>query len=314
MSVGIAFTNGLEAIAITDSRASGSGRQTDSVDKMGEFHGDKYVGVVFGTGIGNLIEGVIRNLSGFSAENLDGFVELVHKDYKDRLDNYDNSYLASMIVEIEKKARLIENEKERKQFTKQKVSEVMQKYDKSKSEWATYFVLIGYDNEKGRVRLFTFDQFINYEERTNHREIGSGADGANLYLSTKLQGVDSSKLGLADLAFFALNAYATSTVNQGVGGTPKIARISREGCEIIPAEKTVVLVNLSGAYLSEFNASVLDHELIRSRFEEILDCDHPEYKIMAQEVGLSEDTLRTTYIPLSSWQERANRRLFNQAQ
>ena len=60
----------------------------------------------------------------------------------------------------------------------------------------------------------------------NHLEIGSGSDGANLYLATRLQGIDTTHLSPEQLAFFVLNAYATSTVNQGVGGSPKLARVS----------------------------------------------------------------------------------------
>lgn len=315
MTVGIAFTNGLEAIAVTDSRASGAGRQTDSVNKMGDFHNGKYAGVVFGTGSANLIEGVIKKLSGFSAKNLDEFVEAVHRGYKGRIDKYDNSYLASMFAEIEKKAHLIGNQAERKQFTKRKVAELMQNYDRSKrSENPTYFVLIGYDQKKGKVRLFNLDMFTSSEVCVNHMEIGSGADGANLYLGTKLPGVDSTKLTLADLTFFALNAYAAATINQGVGGTPKIARISQHGCEIVPEEKTVTLANLSGAYLSEFPGLALNHGSTRAIFKEILDSANPRYDLIAQEVGLSEDALKTIYIPSSSWQERANRKLFNHAQ
>jgi hypothetical protein len=313
MTVGIAFTNGLEAIAITDSRASGSSRQTDSVNKMGDFSEEKYAGVVFGTGSASLVEGVIGNLNGFSAENLDKFVKSVHKNYKGRIDHLDDLYLAAMLVEIEKKAHLIENEDEKKQFTRQELSKVMSEYDKSKNRFEniTNFLLVGYDKEKCKVRLFTLDPFISQELNSNHIEMGSGTDGANLYLGTKLQGIDSTKLELADLTFFALNAYATSTVNKGVGGTPKIARISKDGCEILPVEKAIALANLSGAYLSEFPASVLSHESTRMRFKEILDCAKPKYAKIAKEIGLNENTLRTMYITYSSWQERANRTLFN---
>lgn len=311
MTVGIAFTNGLEAIAITDSRSSGLGRQSDSVDKMGNFSSDKYSGIIFGTGSGNLIEGVIRNLNSFSADSLDKFVEAVHNSYKGRVDVHDASYLKSMAVEIEKKAQLIGNKEEKKQFIRHRTSELMQEYDGSKKNNMTYFILAGYDKDKEKIRLFSIDQFRCVEVCTNHMEAGSGIDGANLYLGTKLQGVDTTQLTLADLTFFALNAFSTSTVNQGVGGTPKIAMISKDGCEIIPAEKTVVLANLSGAYLSEFPASVLDHESARKRFHEVLTAASPGYGMMAQELGLNEDTLKTTYIPYSSWQERANRMLFN---
>ncbi len=313
MTVGIAFTNGLEAIVITDSRASGCNREGDSVNKIGIFCSEKYAGVVFGAGSRNLVEGVIRNLEDVSADNLDKFVEKVYDSYKDRLDGYEVINLASLRSEIKKKGQLIEKEEEREQFIKQKIYDLMQEYDKYKQakENRTDFVLLGYDKVKEKIRLFILEPLARGELGTDHTEIGSGAEGANIYLSTKLQGVDSTKLRLADLAFFALNAFSMSTIYQGVGGTPKIAKISKNGCEIIPDEKTIVLANLSCAYLSEFSTSVLNHESTRTRFEEILNCNNMNYDAIAKEVGLNEDTLRTTYIPYSSWQERANRGLFS---
>jgi hypothetical protein len=313
MTVGIAFTNGLEAIAVTDSRVSGSGRQSDSVNKMGDFSGGKYSGVIFGTGSANLIEGVIRNLKSHSANpNLDAFVAAVHKNYKEKVDCFDNSYLDSMKIETEKKAKVIEGKEEKKQFSEQKLRELIRDYENKKHdlENMTHFALVGYDDVKEKIRAFRLDPFLNIEINNNHVEIGSGGDGANMYLSTKLQGVDSNQLTPADLAFFALNAYSTATVNQGVGGTPKIARISKEGCRIIPIEKTIALANLSGAYLSEFPGSAFNKEITRETFKLILD-NKADYGKIAAELGLSENALKTNYIPYSSWQERANRKLFN---
>jgi len=71
MTVGIYLSNGLEAAIITDSRASGWGRQSDSnVDKMGTFSRKDYHGVIFGTGGSNLVLEVINNSSSIFREIL----------------------------------------------------------------------------------------------------------------------------------------------------------------------------------------------------------------------------------------------------
>ncbi len=60
MTVGITLTNGLEAVVIADSRVSGYDRQSDSVNKMSVFTGEKYSGVIFGSGNGNFVEDIVN--------------------------------------------------------------------------------------------------------------------------------------------------------------------------------------------------------------------------------------------------------------
>jgi hypothetical protein len=314
MTVGIGFTNGIEAVVITDSRVSsrvsGSGRQSDSVDKMGTFSTEKYSGVIYGTGSANVLLGTIKLLKDFSkSNNLDSFTEEVFKEYKIRIDEYDTQVLESSVNEIRKKSKLIEKEEERNQFERKGIHEIIEDYDKNKSLMNTPMTIVSYDNEKKKIRVFEVNQVFKAEVFSAHGEIGAGRDGANLYLSAKLQGKNIDKLSLSEMIFFTLNAYSFSTVNQGVGGTPKIAIISEKGYNILEPEKTIALTNLSGAYLSEVSPSEIDNSSTKKIIEYILNNDKPNYISFAQKIGINEDTFKNIYIPYSSWQERANRKV-----
>jgi len=88
MTVGIYLSNGLEAAIITDSRASGWGRQSDSnVDKMGTFSRKDYHGVIFGTGGSNLVLEVINNLQRNIGKTLDEFANSTFIAYKKVIDS-----------------------------------------------------------------------------------------------------------------------------------------------------------------------------------------------------------------------------------
>lgn len=313
MTVGLYFTNGLEAIVITDSRVSGSGRQSDSVDKMGEFSHDNYSGVIFGTGDGNILLGVFDYLGDISTDSLDKFVKSVHDKYRVKINHSDNQFLEKEKLEVEKKSILIPGRKERNKFVQQMKSDILNKYDRFKHDPSsqTPLMLVANDESKGKVRMFymTFDGVD--ELFSSHVEIGSGRDGSNIYLGTKLQGVDAKILASHELAFFAANAYCNSTINQGVGGLPKIAKLSREGVEILPTEKSVALINLSGAYLAGFNHDKLSPESTIGLFNAIINYKRPPYSRVAKILDIKESTLITAYIQYSSWQERANKKLFN---
>ena len=312
MTVGVVLTNGLEAVVIADSRVSGFGRQSDSVNKMGVFSSENYSGVIFGAGNANLIEEVIKYANQFSGENLKDFISAAQLQHKSSVDNNDMAYLRYLKGEIDKKAdTMFADEAERNQFIQQQTAMAIQQYEQFKNnpEGQTSFILTAFDRSRKKIRNF----FINtntYDENFLDRiEIGSGSDGANMYFVTKLQGLDITKLSLSDMAFFVTNAYSQSTINQGVGGTPKIAIVSEDGTVVLDVKKSRVLANISGAYLAEFPASGLSHSRTRSYFSEVLG-GSPRYGIIAQVLGLNKETLTTTYIPFSSWQERANNLMF----
>ncbi|MEK6868398.1 MAG: hypothetical protein AABX98_06260, partial [Nanoarchaeota archaeon] len=67
--------------------------------------------------------------------------------------------------------------------------------------------------------------------------------------------------------------------------------------------------NLSGAYLAE-GSKRLTIKNTRNAMQRILDAEAPQYDRIAKQMDIDPKTLTGIYIPLSSWQERANRQLF----
>ncbi len=244
---------------------------------------------------------------------MDEFVSSVHRKHKVSVDNNDTGYLNFLKGEIDKKAHaMFKDESERNQFVHQQMAESIKQYEQFKHnpENQTGFILTAFDSTTGKIRNFFINIMGDYENSQDHIEIGSGIDGANIYFATKLQGLDVKTLTVSDMAFFVTNAYSQSTVNQGVGGTPKIAIVSKDGSAVLDVEKSIVLANISGAYLAEFPANGLSHNWVRGCFREVLAEKEPRYDIIAEVLGLNRETLATTYIPFSSWQERANKQLF----
>jgi hypothetical protein len=310
MTVGIALTNGLEAIIITDSRASGFGRESDSIRKMGEFLNDNYFGVIFGTGDADSILGIIKNLALITEEDLDRYVLTLQSIYKNNFDKEKNQYFASIKDQINQKASLIENAEEKEHYVRKEINKIIESYEQSKRQEG-FLAILAYDKQKKKIRKHTISSSYVHENYSDHIEIGSGSDGANLYLSNKLQGVEASKLKINDLLFFALNSYSSSTVNIGVGGTPIIARVSEEGCDFLSAENINTIGNVSGAYLSEYPNSHLNFNSTRKILNDIMNGNNLDFIKIAKNIGLNEQTLKNTYIPYKSWQETANRMHFN---
>lgn len=318
MTVGISLTNGLEAVVITDGRVSGmGGRQSDSADKMGLFVKDNYVGVISGSGVSNLVNEINKNVNRIQGENLDEFVYGIQQKHKSSVDKFKDGYLQYEKEEIERRSNIYANEEDQRGFKQNETVRRLNKYEEHTNDNRAEFLLTAFDREAERIRVFYVNSELVSEWHLDHIENGSGSDGANLYLATKLQGIDPSKLSFSDIAFFAMNAYSLSTVNMGVGGTPKIAKVSKdedkEGAKVIDLEKTTILGNLSGAYLSEFNPE-LTAERTRDFFKTIMDENQePDYETIAGMLDLNVGVLTTTYIPLSSWQDRSNRQHFKPA-
>ncbi len=109
MTVGISFCQGsrLEAIVITDSQVSHSGRESNSANKVGMFSSKRYNGVVFGSGNVNLIDAVIKRSEELKTHHLKDFMVSLYNENKDREDMSDISYLSSHRSEIEKKAEML---------------------------------------------------------------------------------------------------------------------------------------------------------------------------------------------------------------
>lgn len=307
MTVGIAFTNGLEALVITDSRESGWGRQSDSVNKLGEFSNENYHGVIFAAGNSNIIEGIIKHLDNFEGDELQGYISSIQQTIKERENRLVERFFKNAEEDIAKKALLIPNKNKKKGFVDKETAKVMQTYDDFKHDpkERVTFILVAYDKNKKKIRQFDINSIGSNELFLPHVEIGSGQDGANMYFTTKLQGLDSTKLNFEELTFFVVNAYTLANVNIGVGGTPKIAHINEEHYKILPVDRTKALTNLSGAFLADYNQE-LSLKQIKDYFHTILVSENPPYDEIAHKLKINEETLITILIPYGSWQERTN--------
>ena len=313
MTVGIYLANGLEAVVITDSRVSSGIRQSDSVDKLGRFSNTNYHGAIFGTGIANTIERLFKKLDDTSGVHLEEFAQGLKQPLQDWAYQSEQEWLDAQKKDIEKAAFLIQEPRKKVRFIEKLTKQIQEKYlmskqhDREHDRYIADFALVAFDKEADRIKAFRINEQGVTPWESAHIEIGSGNDGANLYFSKELQGLDSKRLTLPQLAFFAMNAYSNSTVNRGVGGTPKVARISAKGCNVLPTRDARLLANLSGIYLSGLRHSKLPKEKLQFFIKGILDKQEP-YGLISRALRIDESMLTRVYIPYSSWQETANSR------
>ncbi len=310
MTVGISLTNGKEAVLLADSCETSAGRLSNSTNKLHTFEGETYVGALMGAGSGHYIETLTSQLAGLRQERLEDTVHCMSDKLKAKYDYNKQRGIENQRREIALKASLIADEEKRKQFTDQEIARAFGQYEKGWEDQNVGFLVVGYDKTTDGVRQFLFDH-NGYEEHHNiHAYIGSGMEGAHRYFYEKLQGIPHNAMKPDELLFFALNAYMHATINQGVGGAPKIALVSQEGVQIVPYRTTCALANVTAAYAAEYS-----DELTRQKTEDLLKQIHRDEKFdfrqIERYVGLNADALSTMVIPYSIWQERANAIRFN---
>jgi len=308
MSLGIALTNGLEAVVITDGRSFDSGRKKDSENKVGRFENSEYHGIVFGAGNGNLVWGIVNNSKVFQQlPSLVEYVATIHAMHQKQIADSRDTLFQKIQQEAGARVQVFPGSPEQKQqMLMQDISRRLEEYDKARREGYTSLVVAAFDKNAKGIRIYYVDENSKDQTFSDHIEIGSGRDGANFYFTTKLEGIDCSNLRVKDLLFCGINAYSMSTVNIGVGGTPKIAIINSNGISILPPEPTRALANVSGAYLAELEG-VNKHDTLL-HMGEILNEKDPQYDVVAEKLGINNETLRTMVIPYSVWQEKANTR------
>jgi len=307
MTVGITFNNGKKAALITDSRGSLFGRQSDVFDKMSTFATANYHGAMFGSGNGNTIQGVFSGLDSSKSSTIDDFVSSV-RSLQQGIENPNYArWLEAMKSEAMAKATLIPKGPKRSQVINQEHVKIMQLFDQYKADPNNRAQLIAvlFDKAKEKIRHFDIGSYTYNELFGNNAQIGSGMDGANMYFVTRLQGLDPSKLSPAELVFHVVNAYSLATVNQGVGGTPKLVIVDEKEPKVIGPQRTRALVNLSGGYLTD-GSKKLGYKRGTEIADEVLHSKNPNYKRLAKQLGVRIDTLTTMAVPYSIWQERAN--------
>lgn len=314
MTVGLYISNGLEAIIITDPRVSGNQRESDTVNKQGLFNPKDYHGVIFGSGNSQpIMQMFYKTLKTCSGKDIGAYVGNLQKAHEKERDKEFSSYLKKANKKINTKSLVINNPDERKGYTASEKNKLLEEWDQEYSKSKTEFLTVGFDKKQNKISSFYFGDNTgnSIELFQDYQSIGSGSDAAGLHFGTKLVGVDTKKLKLEDLMYFAINAYSESTHNQGVGGTPKITIISKEGNKNLSKYRTKALTNLSGAYLSRENEEQLITDNTINIMKGIINDKSPDYKNIAETIGLNKETLITKTIPYSEWQESSNSKRFN---
>ena len=126
-----------------------------------------------------------------------------------------------------------------------------------------------------------------------------------MYFAQKLQGIDTTKLDVPEMVFHAINAFSHSTVNQGVGGTPRMALVNSAGVHEYSLRQTRAVGNLSGAYLAEFSPGLGKTATLEAMRFVIME-DNGDVSSIAQMLDLNESAVTSLLVPYSVWQERAN--------
>jgi hypothetical protein len=172
----------------------------------------------------------------------------------------------------------------------------------------TSTIMVVYDAEKNSVGLYAIVPRAVNKVHRDELVIGSGLDGANFYLTSRLQGVDIRRRNVDDLLYFATNAYSMSTTNAGVGGTPNIAVVSSNGVKSLSLQQSRALVNLSGAYLARYKATLTTNRVRRDMAA--IRANQASYGAIATTLGLNKATLLEICVDYRTWQTRANERTF----
>ncbi|MBI4438302.1 hypothetical protein HY640_00040 [Candidatus Woesearchaeota archaeon] len=311
MTVGISVTNGLEAVIITDARVTQGARQTDAGIKAAVFNADTFGGVIFGAGNGDYIWEVLSTINGLQQDTLKETVESANALHQARVFSYYTEYLETKMREIYMKARLIQDPGQQDEFVRIKRNELMHEYDQHQQNPAnrTQFAVVGFDiNGSPGIKTFCFDFGRLAQCFGDTIYLGGGADASNIYLIEELQGIDTKLLRKPDLLFYALNAYALSTLNTGVGGTPTIAMVERGGARTLGHELSVVLTNLTGAYKARVPSIGLTDDETKGFIAQVVSKGLTPDVLgnLSSRLGLSPESVGSIYMPFSSWKKKAN--------
>jgi len=308
MTVGIVVCNALESIVIADARGSMSGRKIYVNRKLTTFSGENYNGALCGAGDINHLYDIYNNLKNISGENLDDFVKGIHRHFRGKINDEYDLLLKSVKEDVEQGASLIEDEQAKEAYISAVTGDKIEQYNVDREGIDSIVLVSGFDGESGRIRNYGIMKGT-YEESLNpFVSIGNGTDASNLNFAAKFLGIDPDKLRTEDLLFFAINGYSWSTLNEGIGNTPTIAHISEGNTTLLSTKQSLACLNLSGGYLAEFNPE-LNVRTARGYIRDILD-GSVDYEKIASLLERDEETITSTVIPYTSWQETANRKIF----
>jgi len=306
MTAGFSYTNGLESLVCTDKKLTMGNRESNTSNKLEKIRSDDYHGVIYTAGSKSLADSIIKRKKEFikDKKTVEDFVEKVHKELKTVFENHTTAWLNSELEEVDKKANLFYEGKAKERYKIKEKEKLMTKYDESKKENQTFFVVEVYDKNTDRIRRFSIGLSGHLESFSpNYPQLGSGFDGVDFYFHKKTPGIDPSKLNKEGLLYHVLNAYSYAEVDVGVGGTPKIARIDKSDVKLLHRKDVSTLTNLAGAYQAEFISSrqfkIFLSQVLKGK---------ANYGEIAKKLNETEFNLTSATIPPSVWQERANHR------
>lgn len=304
MTVGITFSNRVEAVVCTDSRACTLGRVSNSVNKIEGFDTSKYHAAIIGAGNGNFVQGVFKKAADYTKEeSVDEFTNAVESYYLDEVLGVKKAYVRRALKEIEVKAGIIIDEEEKKRFTDSKRAEVLRQLEDTSS--LSELAIIAYDSAHNAIRIFDISQGGKNEAHMNKIFIGTGRDCAHVYMSQKMEGIDEKNLEVRDLLFMAVNSFSYATINAGVGGSPQIAVVNKQGIRKFTSKEANIAGNVSGAYLSEFITRNYAVDVMKDLIDKKI-----KDGMIAKEIGLTTNILTSGVIPANVWQEMANRKFY----
>lgn len=255
MTTGIALTNGLETVLLCDEMVTAGQRQSVSAVKLGEISTDNYHGALVGAGAANIVLGAITATQSkeIGGDSLDEFLGQVVKWVGGKLDAYDKHWLSEQLNGAMKKGELISGEQERLQYLNAERARIGQQFDQYKEQQrqqpALQLIVAAHDKKLAKAKIFLISGTLGEEVFLPHLEIGSGADAAQLYFLEMLQGVNTGNLDKAKLLVHASCAYMRSTLNVGVGGTPRMVLVTEKDAQNLSGLVAPFLTNVCGYHL-----------------------------------------------------------------
>lgn len=310
MTVGIYVGNGKVALAMADSRVTMGPRQTDTAQKLTTYYGTNIHGVLFGAGRADILSAANNCLqaNATSAESVSGLAECIRANWHGSQERIVTSYCDNERRNIEARAHAFGgDEASRKDFILGETRKLIEAVHQSDHDSQSDLILVGYDKSLKGVRA----QGI----RKNHIEqiedltyvIGSGTDGAHLFLTMERQGLDMSRFTEQELLLMISKGYAGANLNQGVGGQASLARINETGVEMMTDTKTILVQNIGAVY----SAGLFPYSMARFAMGTILRKDADLellVKQVAEQTSIDAQLLKTIGLDARELLTLANRK------
>ena len=304
--------NNLEAIIITDSRGTYSGRESDAYSKIETFEKNDCHGALFGSGSANLLFGAFREVKEAKGNSIEKIANEIRKKHERRLWKIEQSmldYISSetkkKVNELHKKANSEAYPLDLSNYFQSEITNGIGIVNNWKDSHRTEFLIAGVDAaESPEIKMFYFSEEIFSPIYDSFFVLGSAQDASEMYFLEQL-----TKDGLKnteDLIFHALNGFHTGCNNVGVGGLPSIVIINKDGIKNIPKKEVIALMNLTGAYLSGYIRDKIDKKSFLNLIKEMYNENPDAIKEASKITKLNTEYFKKLAIPYSSWRMLCN--------